>query len=124
MLIIRYGGCYCKDGGYGYESVDKRLLKQVTSYYRCFKDMVKSSNDKVLLITHQSNEITTKKLLNTTINCYGLNADKLYFAYNSQQSKFVQVELLDNNDAKLQAENIISKEEIDKALKLCTTCSF
>ena len=86
--------------------------------------MVKSSNDKVLLITHQSNEITTKKLLNTTINCYGLNADKLYFAYNSQQSKFVQVELLDNNDAKLQAENIISKEEIDKALKLCTTCSF
>ena len=120
----RYGGCYCKDGGYGYDSVETKAIKQIYSYYKCFKNAVKSNDNKVLLITHKLDELTSGELLNTTVECYGLDADKLYFAYNPLQPDFVKVELLEKDNTKLQAKNIVPKEEVEKALKLCTVCSL
>jgi hypothetical protein len=118
----RYGGCYCKDGAYGYNEVDKKLAKKITSYYACFKQKIEREPSKVLLITYKIEEPIRVSHLSHIIHCYGLQSKQISFAYNEEQDKFVQAELLSNTNPKLKASNLISRELIEEAMSGCQLC--
>lgn len=118
----RYGGCYCKDGASGYNKVNKKLGKKVRAYYDCFKQVLGGNADKVLLVTYKIEEPLYPSHLSHIINCYGLNDEQVFFSNDMTQSSFVQAKLLDKTNKKLQASNIISREDIDAADERCSIC--